>query len=248
MCAMIARRQAPIPQRCSSATAPIARVSALGPIWRTSPVSCRPMPTPASTGSTGRRSKRRPAGRTRRKFYDIHVSLASPIALEALKRIGELYEIEDEIRGRPPDERKALRQARAGPELGSLHEWLGKTVTTLSKKSELAKAIRYALSNWIALTRFCEDGRLEADNNAAERALRAVALGRKNWLFAGSDDGGERAATIYALIGTAKRNDVDPEAYLRYVLEHIADHPINRIEELLPWNVVANQPKLRIAA
>ena len=184
----------------------------------------------------------------RRKFYDIHVSLASPIALEALERIGRLYKIEEEIRGRPPDERQAVRQARAGPELESLHEWLHKTVTTLSKKSELAKAIRYALSNWVALTRYHDDGRLEADNNAAERALRAVALGRKNWLFAGSDDGGERAAAIYTLIGTAKLNELDPEGYLRHVLERIADHPINRIEELLPWNVAQQLPSLRLAA
>jgi len=111
----------------------------------------------------------------------------------------------------------------------------------LSKKSELALAIRYALSRWNALTRYRDDGRLEIDNNAAERALRAVALGRKNWLFAGSDDGGERAAAIYSLLGTAKLNDLDPEAYLRYVLERIADHPINRIEELLPWNVALNR-------
>jgi hypothetical protein len=177
----------------------------------------------------------------RRKFYDIHAALSSPIALEALERIGRLYKVEEE-------ERHAVRQARAGPELKSLHEWLHKTATTLSKKSELAKAIRYALSNWVALTRYCEDGRLEIDNNAAERALRVVALGRKNWLFAGSDDGGERAAAIYTLLGTAKLNDLNPESYLRYVLQRIADHPINQIEELLPWNLLVKMPELRIAA
>ena len=181
-------------------------------------------------------------------IYDIHVALSSPIALEALERIGRLYNFEEEIRGRPPHERHTVRQARAGPELKSLHEWLHKTATGLSKKSELAKAIRYALSNWVALTRYCEDGRLEIDNNAAERALRAVALGRKNWLFAGSDDGGERAAAIYTLLGTAKLNDLNPESYLRYVLERIADHPINQIEELLPWNLLDKMPELRIAA
>jgi len=184
----------------------------------------------------------------RRKFYDIQVALSSPVALEALEQIGRLYKIEEEIRGHPPSERHAVRQARAGPELKSLHEWLHKTATGLSKKSELAKAIRYALSNWVALTRYCEDGRLEVDNNAAERALRAVALGRKNWLFAGSDDGGERAAAIYTLLGTAKLNDLNPESYLRYVLERIADHPINKIEDLLPWNLLATMPELRIAA
>jgi transposase len=184
----------------------------------------------------------------RRKFYDIHVAVTSPIALEALERIGRLYKIEEEIRGRPPDEREAVRQARAGPELESLHSWLHQTATTLSKKSELAKAIRYALSNWVALTRYRDDGRLEADNNAAERALRAVALGRKNWLFAGSDDGGERAAAIYTLIVTAKLNNMDPEAYLRQVLGHIAQHPINKIEELLPWNVAMRLPSLSLAA
>ncbi len=184
----------------------------------------------------------------RRKFFDIHTALASPIAAEALDRIGRLYGIEAEIRGSPPDERCGVRQARAGPELESLHLWLHTTVTTLSKKSELAVAIRYALANWQALTRYRDDGRLEIDNNAAERALRAVALGRKNWLFAGSDDGGERAAAIYTLLGTAKLNELNPEAYLRYVLERIADHPINRIEELLPWNLAKQLPSLRLAA
>ena len=184
----------------------------------------------------------------RRKFYDVHLSLASPIAFEALERIGRLYQIEEEIRGRPSDERRTARQARAGPELDSLREWLQKTATKLSKKSELAKAIRYALSNWLALTRYRDNGRLEADNNAAERALRDVALGRKNWLFAGSDDGGERAAAIYTLIGTAKLNELNPEAYLRHVLEHIADHPITKIDELLPWNLAATLPQLRLAA
>ena len=112
----------------------------------------------------------------------------------------------------------------------------------LSKKSELAGAIRYALSRWEALCRFRDDGCAELDNNAAERALRSIALGRKNHLFAGADTGGERAAGIYSLIGTAKLIGFDPEAYLRYVLERIAEHPINRIEDFLPWNVA---PKLR---
>ena len=126
--------------------------------------------------------------------------------------------------------------------LESLHNWFEVSLTKLSRKSDTTRAIRYALTLWSALTRYCDDGRLEIDNNAAERALRAVTLGRKNYLFAGSDTGGERAAVIYSLIGTAKLNGLDPEAYLRMVLTRIADHPINRIEELLPWNIVATLP------
>ena len=175
----------------------------------------------------------------RRKFYDLQVAHASPLAAEALKRIAELYAIESDIRGRPPEERLQARMTRARPLLESLHHWLQATLTVVSKKSEIAAAIRYALGRWRALLRYCEDGRIELDNNAAERALRAVALGRKNYLFAGSDSGGERAAAIYSLIGTAKLNGLDPEGYLREVLQRIADHPINRIKELLPWNLLA---------
>jgi hypothetical protein len=170
-------------------------------------------------------------------------------AAEALDRIGALYAIEADIRGRSPDERAHIRQARAGPLLDSLREWLRHTLSRVSKKSELAKAIGYVLSRWTALTRYRDDGRIEIDNNAAERALRAVALGRKNYLFCGSDAGGERAAAIYTLIGTAKLNGLDAEAYLRHVIERIGDHPINRIEELLPWNVAsAPEGELRQAA
>ncbi|MBS0418652.1 MAG: IS66 family transposase [Proteobacteria bacterium] len=184
----------------------------------------------------------------RRNFYEIHVAIGSPIAAEALDRIGRLYAIESEIRGRSPSERVEVRRARAGPELESLHSWLGSVLPTLSKKSELATAIRYALSRWTSLTRYRDDGRVEIDNNTAERALRAVALGRKNWLFAGSDDGGDRAAAVYSLIGTAKLNGLNPEAYLRHVLARIADHPINRIDELLPWNLAAQVSSLAHAA
>jgi transposase len=181
----------------------------------------------------------------RRKFYDLHQAHASPLAAEALARIAQLYVIETEIRGRSPGERLEVRKARARPLLESMHEWLQASLAKLSKKSEVATAIRYALGRWTALMRYCDDGGLEIDNNAAERSLRAVALGRKNYLFAGSDAGGERAAAIYSLIGSAKLNDLDPEAYLRGVLERLADHPITRIAELLPWNLTrpsADQP------
>jgi transposase len=174
----------------------------------------------------------------RRKFHDIYAANDSPIALEAMHRIGALYGIESDIRGKSPGERQAVRLARAGPLLDELRAWMQATLSQLSSKSELALAIRYALSRWPALTRYRDDGRIEIDNNAAERSLRAVALGRKNYLFAGSDAGGERAAAIYSLIGTAKLNGLDPEGYLRSVLECIADHPINQVDQLLPWNIL----------
>jgi transposase len=178
----------------------------------------------------------------RRKFYDLQQAHASPLAREALERIAALYAIEKEIRGRPPDERQQVRILRSRPLLQSLRDWFEVSLTKLSRKSDTTAAIRYALGLWPALTRYCDDGRLEIDNNAAERALRVVALGRKNYLFAGSDVGGERAASIYSLMGSAKLNGLDPEAYLREVLSRIADHPITRIEELLPWNVAASLP------
>jgi len=165
------------------------------------------------------------------------VADASPIATEAVQRIGALYDIEREIHGQLPELRKSARQARAGPMLEQLNSWLREQLTKIPKKSSLAGAIRYALPRWPALTRYVDDGLIEMDNNAAERALRTIALGRKNYLFAGSDAGGERAAVIYSLIGSAKLNDINPQAYLARVLERIADHPISKIDELLPWNL-----------
>ena len=178
-------------------------------------------------------------GHVRRKFYEIHEAQASPLAARALDYIRRLYGVERQIRGKPPDERRCWRRSRAGPILDELYRWLQSTLVQVSRKSALAEAIRYALARWVALTRYRDDGHLEIDNNAAERTLRAVALGRKNYLFVGSDKGGERAAALYSLIGTAKLNGLDPEAYLRSVLERIAEHPINRIDELLPWNIKA---------
>jgi transposase len=177
---------------------------------------------------------------TRRKFHDIHVVHRSQTTTEALARIGALYGIEEQIRGKPAELRCSVRQGRAKPLLDELRQWMDKTLRSLSAKSETAGAIRYALSRWRALTRYVDDGLLEIDNSAAERALRAVAIGRKNYLFMGADSGGHRAASLYSLIGTAKLNGLDPAFYLRTVLATIAEHPINRIEELLPWNIAAS--------
>jgi transposase len=173
----------------------------------------------------------------RRKFFDLHQGHASPVAKEALERIAQLYGIEKEVRGRSLDERRQARRSRSRPLLEAMHTWLKATLSKLSRKSELAKAITYALERWTALMVFVDDGRIEMDNNAAERALRTVAIGRKNYLFAGSDAGGERAAAVYSLLGSAKLNGIDPEAYMTEVLRRIADHSINRIGELLPWNL-----------
>jgi transposase len=166
-------------------------------------------------------STRQHVGRT---FYEIHVVHASPTTTEALARIGALYAIEEEIRGKPVDLRLSVRQSRARPLLDGLRDWMEKVRKSMSAKSETAGAIRYALSRWRALTRYTEDGLLEIDNSAAERALP-------------SEGGGRRAATMDSLIGSAKLNGLDPELYLRTVLARIADHPISKIQDLLPWNL-----------
>lgn len=184
----------------------------------------------------------------RRKFYEIHEAHGGELAENALKTIQQLYQIEAQMRGRPPAERRHWRQARASPLLAVFHQWLHTTLSQVSRKSALAEAIRYALGRWPALNRYCDDGCLEIDNNAAERALRCVALGRKNYLFVGSDSGGERAAALYSLLGTAKLNGLDPQAYLTHVLENIASYPINRVDELLPWNVSLQLPSSIVEA
>ena len=202
--------------------------------------------------ASGRVSEAACWAHARRKYFDLHKDTGSPQAQEALRRIRELYAIEKTIRGRPPDERCRLRQEQALPRLEDFKLWMDTTLAATSVKSGLARAILYSHRRWAALTRYASDGRIEIDNNAAEREIRAVALGRKNWLHAGSDAGGERAAALYSLIGSAKLNGIDPQAYLRHVLERIAEHPVKRVAELLPWNVAAqlacHNAALRLAA
>ncbi|WP_028221468.1 IS66 family transposase [Paraburkholderia oxyphila] len=178
----------------------------------------------------------------RRYIYDVHVRTPTEATQYVLELIGELYDVEAQIRGAPPDERLRIRQQKSLPVLAAINAWMMQKIATLSTKSESAKAIRYSLNQWNALVLYCEDGRIEISNALAENALRCVSLGRKNFLFAGSDSGGERAAAMYGLIGSCKINDINPHAYLEYVLSHIADHKVNRIDELLPWNVADRLP------
>lgn len=174
---------------------------------------------------------------TRRKFYDVHEATGSPIAAEALRRIAEFYAIEASIRGRPAAQRQQMRDAKSRSRVVAMKPWLETQLARIPGRSGLAEAIRYALARWSALCRFLDDGRVELDNNPVERAIRPIALGRKNHLFAGSDGGAARWATVCSLITTAKLNDVEPFAYLKDVLERMSDgHPMSRLDELLPWN------------
>jgi len=183
----------------------------------------------------------------RRKLFDEFERTKSPIAEEALRRIGELYAIEAEITGQSAEHRQAARQERAVPILDGLKLWFEQQRRRLSAKTTLAKAIRYALTRWEALTRYTGDGRIGIDNNPAERSLRGIALTRKNFLFLGSEAGGDRAAILYTVLETAKLNGLDPEAYLADVIDRMAKgHPINRLTELLPWNW--NREAVKMAA
>jgi transposase len=176
------------------------------------------------------------AANARRKAQGKTAAVISPLALEAVRRIDALFEIERSINGDSPERRRAARQELSAPLVTDLETWLREHRPKLSRGNDLAKAMDYVLKRWPAFTRFLDDGRVCLSNNAAERALRGIALGRKSWLFAGSDRGGQRAAAMYSLIVTAKMNDIDPQAWLADVLARIAEHPARDIDGLLPWN------------
>ncbi len=181
----------------------------------------------------------------RRKFYEFEQATGSPIANEAIRRIAELYAVEAEIRGRPPDERRGIRQQKSLPLCEALKSWLEEQLQRVVGKSKLAEAMRYMLARWPSLTLFLADGRVAMDTNAIERAIRPIALGRKNALFAGSDSGGRTWSILASLIQTAKLNDVEPFAYLRDILKRlVAGHPATRLDELLPWSWKTSAPAL----
>ncbi len=172
----------------------------------------------------------------RRRFYELAAAGPAPIASKALERIGALYAVEKDIRGRSPDERRDVRQEKSGPIVDTLESWLREKLALISQKTKLAEAIRYTLSRWDGLTRFVDDGRIEIDSNVIERAIRPIALNRKNALFAGSEGGAQNWAIVALLIETCKLNGVDPMAYLADVLARIINgHPASKVDELMPW-------------
>jgi transposase len=176
------------------------------------------------------------------------IAVISPLALEMVRRIDALFEIERSINGQSAERRRAVRQELSAPLVADLERWMREQRPKLSRGNDVAKAMDYMLKRWLAFTRFLDDGRICLSNNAAERALRGIALGRKSWLFAGSDRGGQRAAAMYSLIVTAKMNNVDPQAWLADVLARIAEHPARKLDELLPWNWQPCSPLRRLAA
>jgi transposase len=176
------------------------------------------------------------AENARRKAQGKKPAVISPIALEAVRRIDALFDIERTINGQSADQRKAVRQELSAPLVANLETWMREQRAKLSRGNDVAKAFDYMLKRWTVFTRFLDDGRICLSNNAAERGVRGIALGRKSWLFCGSDRGGQRAALMYSLIVTAKMNEVDPQAWLADVLARIAEHPVQRLDELLPWN------------
>ena len=180
-------------------------------------------------------------GAARRKSQGKHAGLVYPIALEAVQKLDDLFDIERTINGKTAAERLAARQEHSAPLMAELHSWLSAQLAKLSRGHDIAKAINYMLRRWEAFTRFLDDGRVCLTNNAAERALRCIPLGRKAWLFCGSDRGGQRAAVLYTLIQTCRLNNVDPQAWLADILTRIADHPASRLDDLLPWNWAAGQ-------
>jgi transposase len=172
----------------------------------------------------------------RRKLFELAELSRAPLAIEAVRRIDAIFDAERAINGLPAEARLAVRQQHIAPLVTELEAWMRESRGKLSRHNPVAKAIDYMLTRWEAFSRFLDDGRICLTNNAAERALRGIALGRRSWLFAGSDRGGERAAAMYSLIITAKLNGVDPRAWLADVLARIANHPASRLHELLPWN------------
>jgi transposase len=188
------------------------------------------------------------AENARRKAQGKKPAVISPLALEAVRRIDALFEIERAINGQSAEQRRAVRQELSAPLVDDLQAWMREQRAKLSRGNEVAKAMDYMLKRWSAFTRFLDDGRICLSNNAAERGLRGIALGRKSWLFCGSDRGGERAAVMYSLIVSAKMNDLDPQAWLADVLARIAEHPVQRLDELLPWNWRANARQVDHAA
>jgi transposase len=232
-------------------------VSTPSGIWPATPASCRPTRSTATTGSIlptkpgpivealcwnhGRRKFLELAGIAANARRGKNAPPVSPIALEAIKRIDALFAIEREINGVSAEERLAARRSRSAPLVAVLEGWMRAERAKLSRHNAVAKAIDYLLTRWPAFTRFLDDGRICLTNNAAERALRGLALGRKSWLFAGSERGAERAAIMYTLIQTVKLNDIDPQAWLADVLSRIAETPQNRLSDLLPWNWMSDR-------